>query len=861
MIGAVAAAGEALVLHSAASATEAHLPYVALFDLLATHLDAADDAVPAHLAATLRAALLHEPPAAGTATSQPALRIAVVELLRALAERQPVLILLDDAQWLDPPSMEVLAFAVRRLGGSRIATLVTERVADGDEPSLGELCTSPTVEIPLGGLAETELAALLRTRLALRLHGSAMARITAASGGNPLFALELGRALVRDDVTPRPDEPLRVTRRLRDLVSDRLAGLAPALRPGLLMLAAGGPAPTETEASAALAEGVLVLGADGRYRFSHPMLSEIVYADATPHQRLAAHLRIADLTDDPVRHARHRALACSRPDAELAAALDRAADAARRRGAPGTAAELSRLAADRTPADPALAARRLLNAADSSHAAGLFADARADCERALGDADVEGRVSARLLLADLDADSERTSRLLADAAADAAGHPHLMARVHLYQADVAMRSGELSSCLADLEQAEALAGDSTELMTRILSVRGPVELFTDGARAIRTYRHGVRLTEGGPLTEAAVYLRAGLAVARLRQGGVSVAVRDLELLRGDVEAAGRFRELGDVLHVLTVAYERAGRCRQAYSTGLAGARFREDLEPNAGRALLLRGMAELNGGTAAAAASALEAAAAALEPQNMTESRAYSLGLLGRARYLQGDVGTAAALLARSRELLDGIGYVDPALFLLDADLAEALTRAGATEQAAHVLQEARARAGREDRTVVRLGLTRAEAVLQAARGEAHTAASLLRDTLGHAADHPYPLEVARAWASLGAIEAAVRRRAAARMAYGEAARRYARHGCTPWLRYVQAALDDLDGHGRPPTDLEQHIIDMVRAKATNRQIAAALHLSVKTVEAHLTRVYRMRGVRNRADLVSRLAQSQTPPR
>ncbi|MFC7759947.1 hypothetical protein ACFQY4_19450 [Catellatospora bangladeshensis] len=166
-------------------------------------------------------------------------------------------------------------------------------------------------------------------------------------------------------------------------------------------------------------------------------------------------------------------------------------------------------------------------------------------------------MSARLLLADLDADSERTSRLLADAAADAAGHPHLMARVHLYQADVAMRSGELSSCLADLEQAEALAGDSTELMTRILSVRGPVELFTDGARAIRTYRHGVRLTEGGPLTEAAVYLRAGLAVARLRQGGVSVAVRDLELLRGDVEAAGRFRELGDVLHVLTVAYERA----------------------------------------------------------------------------------------------------------------------------------------------------------------------------------------------------------------------------------------------------------------------------------------------------------------
>lgn len=851
LVNALSSATDEVVLSASPVASEARLPYVALFDLFGGFLAAADQLLPKHLATTLRAALLHDQPTLDAGAHQLGLRIAVVELLRAIAAERPVLLTVDDAQWLDGPSAEVLAFAVRRLSGTSVRTLVAERVADHAEPRLAGLCRAPVLDVSLGGLPETDLAALLRGRLGLRLHSSAMSRVTAACGGNPLYALELGRALIRRDGTPQPDDPLPVPRRLRDLLADRLAALTPDLRPMLLTLAAGGPAPQGPQAATAVAAGVLARGPDGKLGFSHPLLSELVYADATGPQRRAAHAQIADLADDPVRQAWHRALASSEPDAHVAAALDKAAETARRRGAPGMAAELSRLAADRTPSDPAGAARRLLDAAHSDYAAGLFTETRADCERALPDADAEGRVRARLLLVDLDPDGDSAHGLLDEAARDARGHPHLAARVHLYRADVAMRAGDLPGCLTGLAQAEALAGGEPELLMQIFSIRGPIELRTDGPRAMRTLQHGARVAEGRPLTEASVYVRAHLAAAQLRQGSVSDAVRGLETLRCEVERAGRLHELGDVLHVLTAAYERAGQCRLAFATGRAGARLREDLEPSPGRAFLLRGMAELNGGTAAAAADALEAATGALETAHMTESLAYAVGLLGRARYLLGDVDAAATLYGRSRTLLDGIGYRDPALILLDGDLVEALARTGAAEQAGHVLADARARARRPDRAVIQLGLDRAEAVLKSVTGTPRTAAAFLREALGRDAGHPYPLEVARGWLTLGVIETQARRHAAARKAYSEAARRFAALGCAPWRRYTDSALAGLDRLDQPATDVEQRIFDLVCAGATNRQIANELHLSVKTVEAHLTRMYRRRGVRNRAGLIT----------
>ncbi len=190
--------------------------------------------------------------------------------------------------------------------------------------------------------------------------------------------------------------------------------------------------------------------------------------------------------------------------------------------------------------------------------------------------------------------------------------------------------------------------------------------------------------------------------------------------------------------------------------------------------------------------------------------------------------------------------FTDPSLFLVDADLAEALALSGRPADAAATLADARDRATRLGRDVVRLGLHRAEAHLTALT-DPRRAADTLRAQLP--TTHPYPLELARALLSLGTLERRARRRAAARAALQDAQARYAAAGCLPWLRHTEAALASLDALEADPTPTQQQILALIRAGATNREIAATLHLSVKAVEANLTRLFRQYGVRGRAEL------------
>jgi DNA-binding NarL/FixJ family response regulator len=175
----------------------------------------------------------------------------------------------------------------------------------------------------------------------------------------------------------------------------------------------------------------------------------------------------------------------------------------------------------------------------------------------------------------------------------------------------------------------------------------------------------------------------------------------------------------------------------------------------------------------------------------------------------------------------------------------------------AGVLDEVRARlAGELGRDVVLLGLARAKAALTAADDNARAAAADLAAALADHASHPYPLELARAWHALGGLERRAHRRAAARAALTEAIDRYAIIGATPWLAAARAELSRLDGATTAGlTASEQKIVDLLLAGATNREIAAATFLSVKAVEANLTRLYRRHGVRNRAQLITALGR------
>ncbi|WP_026423987.1 helix-turn-helix transcriptional regulator [Actinokineospora inagensis] len=847
----VAGAGVDLVLRTCPAAADRDLPHVALYDLLAKVLPTVRLAT--HLRAALDTALLRAAPA--HPVDPLALRLAVVDLVRGLAERQPLLLVVDDAQWLDQASADVLAFAARRLVDQPVRVLVAER-AEG-APTRGALSPSPVLEVEVTGIAPTAVAELLRTRLVQPLPSTTVNRVVAASGGNPLYALELGRALARHGGSVGADEPLPVPGPLRELVIDRLAPLPEAawdvlrlvtvaVRPGLDLLPLG-----DTGLAAARAAGVLVADQDGGLRFSHPLLGEVVAAEASSKQWTAAHARMAGLVTDPIERARHRALATLRPDAPIAGELVEAARLAVTRGAPATAADLLRLAAHRTPA-PGPRAERLLAAARAAAEAGLTSSAADLCRAVARTAAGATRAWARLLLFDLAGrDMASFSGLLEEVAADADGDPALRGALLMRRAELSAHLGHTAAALAHLDEVDVLAarvGD-VNLIIRSLNMRIPFAAASGPEVESDLCERLARHTEGRPLSEPVLTARIFLAVVALRRGETARAVEMLERACRETEAAGRIRDLIAVLYTLTSAYERAGRCADVRRTATWGARLRVDVDHHPGIGLTLRAVAELNTGSLDTATDLLAQAAAADEESRDGEWAAYASGLRGRIAFLRGEYRAAARWLDSCLWTLRDLGYTDPALFLADADLVESLAWSGQPAHAEEALRSARDRAATQGRPVVNLGLDRASAVIAALNGNVREAADTLRAALPDA--HPYPLELARAWFTLGVLERRARRKAAARAALSESLRRYTTAGCTPWTARATAELTKLDTPDAPLTDLENQILGHLKEGATNRQIATTLHLSVKAVEANLTRMYRKLGVRNRADLSS----------
>ncbi|WP_034594292.1 AAA family ATPase [Hamadaea tsunoensis] len=851
-----AAAGD-LVLRTQPTAAEAGLPYLALLDLLGPLSTEPAELLPDHLRQALDSALLRVTPA--TATDELAIRVAVVELLRGLAARRPVLLVIDDAQLVDPASAAVLAFAARRLENSRVRVIATQLSVN--EPESGDdragLIPAPVDEIVLSGLSASAVAQVVRARVPEPPVNAVLDRICAASGGNPLFALELARASRPtggvDDLDPLP-----VPHRLRGLLAERLGELPAATRPVLLQVAAAARPGRELfrerdpGLSAALASGILVGEPDGGLRFRHPLLAELVYGDAPPRARQAAHARLAGLVADPVERARHQALATTKRDPALADEIAHAAELAAGRGAPGTAATLSRLAAARTT-DEALAVQRLLEAATYAVSAGLGAAARADCAAILRTADPAARVRARLLLADLEgAGPQAVYELLDAASVDAAGDLVLTARVARVRVETIARVGGFHAAVAEMDEALRLAracGD-VDVLIETLGVLVPNEMQSDTGGTLSALAEAARLAEGRPLSDAIVWVRQAQTVVLLRRGDTAGAIATIQQLRADVERAGRTRDLGRVLYIAASTYERAGRCRDAADAGALAAMLWADIDLPPAAGLTLRGAAALNTGTLDVAIEALETAAATAESTQDPEWEAYAHILFGRVELIRRRPAEAARRLALGRDLLRDLGYLDPAMILFHADLAEALVLSGEYASAAAVLSDGRREAERHGRHIVTLGLERVQTLLDGTTGDPRAAAERLRTLM--APGHAYPLEIARCGLTLAALERRARRRAAARAALADAVRIFEDAGCAPWLVHTQEALDQLDPADGPIGDLDRRLLELLRDGASNRTIATSLHLSVKAVEANLTRLYRRFGVSGRAELAQR---------
>ncbi|WP_150134348.1 helix-turn-helix transcriptional regulator [Streptomyces hyaluromycini] len=915
------------VLHCSPAEEDARLPFAGLVDLFARVPENCLETLAPQPRTALRTALLR---GGGPADDRGllAVRVAVLDALRALAAAGPVLLVVDGLQWLDGPTAAVLAFAVRRLDDPGIRMLAAERVADGGQPERLRCCPPGTVELPVPPLTDGETARLVRADLGADLPPGVLRAVQQAAAGNPYYARELGRAALRAPVpagsgTLPPVPPglrtllLEQARSLPEPVRRTLLVASAAARPSLTLLRATGlPDP-----AAALAEterlGIAAADADGVVRFRHPVLRAAVHADASEDGRRQAHALLARAVTEPVERARHLALSHPYEDEATARTLMSAAGSARLDGAPGTAFELAVLAARRTPAGhPADRAERLLAAAEYACDAGRTEEAGEAAGAVLArSGSAAQRVRARLvLLRGAGQALEGAEDLIADGLRDADGDPRSEARLHHWAAVRGLLCGELTEAagharraarqagaagdtetridaLATLARVRSLAGDpvaADAALTEALALvgggsaaaaphRGARPHPICGCRRVGATSHDEAAADkrqiaappdiaalpaersGGPESRRLIRMRAILALDSDRVTEARDQV--LPLLAATGEPAGA-EETVATLVALTRIQVRAGHCREALRTAARCSRALAQAAP----ALYAAALAATAGATADEARQLAAQAVRASEADGDRLFLLRALAVLGQAELLGGDPrGAAAAVeaLQRVRELGEAMCAADPPLLHWYGDLAEALVALGETDAAGAVLRDARARVPQGAPGSVLAALERAEGLCEAGLGRAREGAVRLRTAVERLRPLPLPVDLVRTLIALGTVERRARRRNAAREALAEALETATRIGAAPLAARARDELARLaagerggeTGAGGPElTPAEARIAELVGGGATNREVAAELFISVKTVEGALSRVYRKFGVRSRTALAHAMA-------
>ncbi|MET8293551.1 LuxR family transcriptional regulator [Streptomyces sp. NPDC005180] len=872
----VAAAAEARgesVLRLAPEAADQHIPEASAAALLATVPRRALDrlAGPQREAVAL---LRRETDAPHAGRDHIALRLALAEILRTLAAPGPVLLLIDNAQWLDAESTDLLRFALR-LTPPRVRVLVAER-GQGAAPAAEALCGPGTPAVRVPALGADEVAELLlRHGLPARLAG----RIHQASGGNPRLALALGHSLAEaaggQGGCAHHADPLPVSGQARE-VARRLLAEAPARTRPTLLLAALATRPTtallrragrpDAEADLARAEraGLVTVGEDGAVAFTAGALPTALAADAGWPERSAGHAALAAAVDDPVQAVRHRALAVDTPDAELAAEIARAADACRRRGQRALAAELGLLAAERTPAAlPAEELARLVGAAEDAGWAGRADLARRATRAVLArDASPAQRVRARLAV--IDAAGQALAALdetfaFACAEADAADDPSLLAAVQLRIAwkhnlsdgdpvrsrDAAAAAGALAKAGGD-QVAEAMALTVRARMGRILADPDAEDIL---AEALALPAPEVPLG----MRNAPQYLAVRHALFDDR---LTDARRQLLALLPAVQRTGSAEDVFEVLRSLTEVELRRGHCDLASAHARRALELTIEAGLSPGPAWYVAATAEAAGGSFARAAAYARRGIRASEEEHDQVFLSRGLYALGTVQLATGEAAKAVATLRRVAGLEEAQQVVDPSILRWHGELAEALVAADDPAGALRFLDSVTPVARSLERVPVLAALDRARALALSAQGRPEPAVDLLQATAQRFEALGLPLERGRTLLALARVERRRRRRAPARAALGEAAAVFERAGAEPWLELARENAPE-SGAPRPGvgvlTDAEARLAQLVGGGASNQEAAAKLFLSVKTVEARLTRIYQKLDVRSRAQLATAL--------
>ena len=842
------------VLACRAAEAEQSLAYAGLADLLESELERILPALPAPRRRALEVALLLQD--SGDGVDPRAVGVAARNALEVVAAERPVLVAVDDVQWLDASSAMALSFALRRIGGG-VCLLLSRRL--GERPERRELEQAlgrDRVEwLRLEPLSLGAIQGLLQSRLGGPIARPTLVRIHEASGGNPFYALEISRSLGPD---LDPTEPLPIPETLEELLVGRLEGLPQGTRNALLLVAACGHTSKRLLASVGVADDVLepavtggVLATGGEaISFTHPLLASALYQSHRLAERRRAHERLAEIDEDAVGRARHLALSAAGPDAEIAAVVEGAAASALARGAPIAAAELAEHAARLTPPTAVADLRRRKGALPRAHLAA------GDVHRALSLAgNLAGafpagpaRAEALVVLSDVELVSggghERAIELRREALREPGLTLRLQAELHQWLGDMVRMTEGLAVAEVHARTALQLAEelDDDGLQASSLSVLAVLRFNGANPDALmlgeEAYERAAAAGDARQRRRAAFAL-AHILVWSLERDRARALLQGLcaEFANDELNSAGPLWYLSLVelwASRFTAAADYADRVEQIQQQYAI-----DDVDRTVTFLLLL-----------------VAAHVGDLDRANELADRFRAAWAWGLVKFWRGDTAEALEHFAEALEHFaaagaGGGGIRDPTMNWVYGEHAEALVEAGQIDEASELLDRWESDAVRVGRIWALARVARGRALVAAARGDVVEAQTLLERLVDRYADVEDPFGRARALLTLGLVRRRARQKRAARDAIEAAVAAFDEMGAAGWAAKARAELGRIGGRTREEglTAAERRVAELVAEGRTNREVAAALVLGERTVETHLTHIYAKLGVRSRTEL------------
>ena len=856
------------VLSARASGADTQLAFTALIDLFddVTRDDFAG--LPSPQRRALEVALLRAEPTEARLPDA-AVALGFTNVVRALAAREPLLLAIDDVQWLDAASAEAVAFAIPRLAEHPVRFLFAKRSRSS---SFLERAHGPKglQRLEVGPLSFGATQRLLSERLGLSLPRHVLRRVVGATLGNALFALELGRVLGAQGL-PAIGEDVPMPEIVEEVLGTRVAGLPADVRRLLLAVALSGDLRASQVGAIGVTPEVLdqavelgVVSVDGeRLRPAHPLFAAAAKNGARIGEQREMHRALAEIATDQESRVVHRALAADQPDEELAAALSAAAAGAAARGARHDAIVLAEHALRLTPPGSSARVPRLLDVGDALAVAGerrritrLVAPEFAALPAGTA------RVRASLLLTFGDVQDNDEIRGYMDDALEASGDNVLL------RAQVLMEIAENEAVIRveNIPTADAWAREALETVDALEAVNPKLE-----RHALYTLAW-TRALRGEPVDDLCDrFLAASDAVPFIASSPERVAAQRLSW-RGENEVAraiiGRLRALADEngeshsyalqrLHLVQLEL-RIGNCEAVERLLDDWAASRDQVMwPMYERCRAL--YSAVRGAPDEAEQWAAKALARAV-PMGAGWDRLESLRARGTAALLRNEAAAAAESLRAVWEHTVREGVDEPGVFPVAPDLVEALVELRRLDEAGEVADRLGALAEAQDHPWGIATAARCQALIRIARTkDVDAAGSELEGAAAAYADLGLRFDRARCLLSLGRAQRRQRKWGAARDALAQAAAIFDELGAAGWAQ--QARDESARVGGRKPsgegqlTPAELRVAELAAEGLSNKEIARELVVTVRTVEAHLKNAYGKLGVRSRTQLARRLLE------